>query len=251
MKLGNQMEALELTMDLGGSRSSIYPVLLWDEQGAVLVDTGMPGQLDAIRQAVEAAGVRFADIRHIILTHQDIDHIGSLPELVEALDGVEVWAHNDDVPYIQGERPLMKMNRDRMEKLFEQLPEDRKEMAMRILDHPPHAHVDHILHGGETLPFHGGVQVIHTPGHTPGHISLFVPSEGLLISGDELRVVDGELEGPAEGATPDMAQALKSLGKLVPFDVRTVICYHGGTFDRNPAQRILALHEAADQAAGR
>lgn len=244
MKLGNQIEALELTMSMGGGSMTIHPVLLWDDKEAVLVDTGMPGQLEDIRKAVETAGVRFEDIRHIVLTHQDIDHIGSVPDLVAALDGVEVWAHNDDVPYIQGERPLIKMDRERMSKMFEKLPEDQRAQAMKILDHPPQAHVAHILHGGEELPFHGGVQVVHTPGHTPGHISLFVKSDGVLIAGDELRVDDGELAGPAEGATPDMQQALKSIGKLIPFDVKKVICYHGGLYQDNPADKIKQLHLA-------
>jgi len=247
MKLGKNIEALELSMNMGGGSRSIYPVLLWDDKEAVLVDTGMPGQLADIRKAVEAAGARFEDIRHIILTHQDIDHIGSLPELVEALDGVEVWAHNDDVPYIQGERPLIKMNRERMEKLFETLPQEQRAQALKLFDNPPKAHVAHILHGGEELPFHGGVQVVHTPGHTPGHISLFVASDGVLIAGDELRVDNGELTGPAPGATPDMPQALKSVGKLIPFDVHKVICYHGGLYEDNPAEKIKQLHLASDK----
>lgn len=247
MKLGNHVEALELSMSMGGNASTIYPVLLWDDHGAVLVDTGMPGQLGAIKEAVDKAGCKFEDIHNIILTHQDIDHIGGLPEILEALGNqVEVWAHDDDVGYIQGEKPLIKLNRERMAPMFEKLPEPARSQAMSILDNPPKAHVDHILHGGEELPFHGGIQVIHTPGHTPGHLCLYVKSEKLLIAADELRVVDGELVGPAEGATPDMPTAKRSLSKLPPYEVEKVICYHGGFYTDKVQQRLVELDREAN-----
>lgn len=242
MKIGNQIEALELTMNLGGNSSTIHPVLLWDDKGAVLVDTGLPGQLEDLKKAIEQAGSRFEDIRHIIITHQDIDHIGGLPEILDALGGkAEIWAHNDDVPYIQGERPLIKMNKERMTKMFESLPESDRARGMAMLENPPKAHVAHILHGGELLDFHGGVRVIHTPGHTPGHLCLFVENEGLLIAADELRVVDGKLEGPAEQATPDMKTALESLHKLPPYDVQSILCYHGGLYNDNAREKLSEL----------
>ena len=57
MKIEESIQALELYMNLAGQSSVIYPALLWDSDGATLVDTGIPGQLDAIRQGIENAGV--------------------------------------------------------------------------------------------------------------------------------------------------------------------------------------------------
>ena len=69
MRIGENIEALELAMNLTGQSSVIYPTLLWDSHGITLVDTGTPGQLSATRQQIENAGVDFESIHRVILTH--------------------------------------------------------------------------------------------------------------------------------------------------------------------------------------
>ena len=127
MKIGENVEALELPMNLTGQSSVIYPALLWDSDGVTLVDTGLPGQLDALRREIENAGVDFESISRIILTHQDVDHIGGLPEILRDREGeIEVLAHEEDKPYIEGDKPLLKMNRERMAQMMESLPESQR-----------------------------------------------------------------------------------------------------------------------------
>lgn len=87
----------------------------------------------------------------------------------------------------------------------------------------------------------GGMVVIHTPGHTPGHISLFLPADHLLIAGDALRVEDGELEGPSPKATPDMSRATASLRKLLAYPIDRVFCYHGGLSKPGALARLWEL----------
>ena len=84
------------------------------------------------------------------------------------------------------------------------------------------------LADGEELPYGGGIVVIHTPGHTPGHMSFFLPADHLLISGDALRVESGVLEGPNPKVTPDLSLAAASLRKLLGYPIDRVLCYHGG-----------------------
>ena len=111
-------------MNLTGQSSVIYPALLWDSDGATLVDTGIPGQLEAIRWGIENAGVDFQSIDRIILTHQDVDHIGGLTEILRAREGkIEVLAHEEDKPYIEGDKLLIKMNRERLAQMMEALPD--------------------------------------------------------------------------------------------------------------------------------
>lgn len=247
MRIGENIEALELHMNLTGRSSVIYPALLWDSEGATLVDTGVPGQLDAIRREIENAGVGFESVRHIILTHQDIDHIGGLPEIIRVQGGdIEVLAHEEDKPYIEGDKPLLKMNRERMAQMMESLPEPQRQQLERIFSAPPSGRVDRTLYDGEELPLHGGIEVIHTPGHTPGHLSLFVRKARLLIAGDELRVEEGELVGPSEWATPDMESAQASLRKLTDYQIEHVLCYHGGFYGSNASERIAQLSASAN-----
>jgi glyoxylase-like metal-dependent hydrolase (beta-lactamase superfamily II) len=247
MKIGENIEALELRMNLTGQSSIIHPALLWDSDGATLVDTGIPGQLDALSREIENAGVDFESIRRVILTHQDVDHIGGLPEIVRLRGGeIEVLAHEDDKLYIEGDKPLIKMNRERLARMMESLPESQRQKLKRIFSAPPSGRVDRTVHDGEELPFYGGIEVIHTPGHTPGHLSLFVRRAQLLIAGDELRVEEGELVGPSELATVDMESANASLAKLTAYQVDYVLCYHGGLYGPNASERIAELSAAAN-----
>jgi glyoxylase-like metal-dependent hydrolase (beta-lactamase superfamily II) len=241
MKLGDRAATLELTASFWGTSSTIHPVILWDgKDGATLIDTGYPGQMPAIEHALGDAGVRLTDVKQILLTHQDLDHIGSAEALVAAT-GAGVFAHAADAPYIQGEKRLVKMDPARFEERMTTLPENLRDQARRMISSLPTVKVTRILRGNELLPLHGGIDVIPTPGHTPGHVCYYVRTLQLLVAGDALRVENGELEGPSPTATPDMPTALASLGNLVPLEIKAVVCYHGGCYDRDPAARIRQL----------
>lgn len=229
MRVAEGVEALELTMNFMGGPSAIHPTLIWDDQDVILVDTGMPGQLEALRDACRQAGVPLERINRVILTHQDVDHIGGLPDLLRSLDGkVEVLAHADDRPYIEGEKALIKMNRERMAERLKDLPPERRSQVEALLKSPPRARVDRTIADGEELPYCGGITVIHTPGHTPGHVSLYLGGSKTLVTGDALVSEDGRLMGPRPTVTPDMESAMRSVAKLTSLDVERAITYHGG-----------------------
>ncbi len=136
----------------------------------------------------------------------------------------------------------MKLTSERIKQMDTVLKQQAEDMIRRL----PDLRFAHILDDGEYLPYGGGIQIIHTPGHTPGHISLYVPAQKLLLAADELLVVEGELVGPAESATPDMPLALKSLEKLTILDIEKVICYHGGYYDQNVQARLQTLSQARE-----
>ena len=241
MKIADQVEVLELEMSFAGRTSLIHPVLLRDDDGSTtLIDTGMPGQLEQLRTLMQKAGVSLSALTRIIITHQDIDHIGGAQAIVEA-SHAEVFAHPDDIPYIQGELPLIKMNAERVAAMLASLPEAQRDAARAIFAHPPRVAVDRRLADGQELPFHEGIVVIHTPGHTPGHVSLYLRKHRILVSGDAMVVQDGVLAGPNPGATPDLEQATKSLGKLAAYPIDRVICYHGGVSPAGASARIREL----------
>ena len=199
-------------------------------------------------------GGPFATLNKVILTHQDIDHMGSLPDLLTSSNRtLEVLAHEADKPYIEGDKPLLKMNRERMARILEALPEAHRKQADAMFSNPPQAHVDRTVSNGERLPYCGGITVIHTPGHTPGHISLYLNRSKTLIAGDALSITDGQLSGPNPQATPDMDTALQSLQEFPRYDMETVVCYHGGLFRDNANRRLEELspsHHPSDEAAG-
>ncbi|EJL41037.1 hydrolase [Brevibacillus agri] len=199
----------------------IHPVLLSGQDMAVLIDTGFPGQIEELRTAMEKAGVPLTKLKAVILTHQDVDHIGCLPEILqECGHRVQVYAHALDKPYIQGEIPLVKDAH---------------------LENPPKGRVDHTVVDGQELPFCGGIRVIHTPGHTPGHISLYVRQSKTLIAGDSLYSVNGTLAGIHAPTTLDMHAARLSLKKYVDLDIASVVCYHGGVSRGKVKEQIAGM----------
>ncbi|WP_339199570.1 MBL fold metallo-hydrolase [Paenibacillus sp. FSL P4-0176] len=212
-----------LQLDFEGN--IIHPVLIWDEEMVVLIDTGFPGQYDDLRIALEKIGVPISRLKAVILTHQDVDHIGCLPEILQECGSqVKIYAHELDKPYIEGQLPLLKDGH---------------------LEHPPMGKVDEIVIDGQELPFCGGIRVIHTPGHTPGHISLYLMDSKTLIAGDSMYSVDGMLGGIHEPTTLDIETARCSLKKYMELDISSVICYHGGRSDMNVNEQISELTQGS------
>ena len=186
----------------------IHPTLLWDQEMAVLIDTGFPGQIEDLRVAMEKVGVSFDKLKVIILTHQDIDHIGSLPEILQEFgSNIKVYAHELDKPYIQGDLPLLKDGH---------------------IENPPKGKVNDTLIDGQELSYCGGIRVIYTPGHTPGHISLYLKQSKTLIAGDSMYSVNGIIGGIHAPTVLDLKEARLSLKKYLDLDIESVVCYHGG-----------------------
>ncbi len=212
-----------------GERIMNLSVILDAEKGATLVDTGLPGQAEMILEKLEAEGVSRADLKRILITHQDVDHIGSLKALKETT-GAEVLALDVEIPHIDGTLPPYKVPPP------ERLAQNPEFKAM--LDALERCPVDVALRDGEVLDLAGGVMVIATPGHTRGHASLYLNRTHTLITGDALTSSEGVLGGPMEQATPDMASAKASIRKLAELDVRQIVAYHGGLVDRDASGQL-------------
>ena len=221
-KIADGVAALDLLMDFGNRQMVIHPTLLWDDEHVVLVDTGFPGMLGAIQHEMKLAGVSFDRLTTVILTHQDFDHVGGLPEIRQSLPkSIEVIAHEVERPYIEGDKMPIKHNPSRGE--------------------PLKSKVDMLAADGEVLPYAGGLTVIFTPGHTPGHISLYHGRSKTLITGDAIVSDSGTLTGPNEQMTKDVALAWDSIARFADFDVSTVVCYHGGLCDTDVNRQFANL----------
>ncbi|TVX94367.1 MBL fold metallo-hydrolase [Paenibacillus agilis] len=241
-----EIEMLTLSASMMGKVETIYPTLLWDEKDLLLVDTGYPGQLPLLEEAFCKLGKSTKEITSIIMTHQDLDHIGSLPDIIkESEQNIEVLSSPFEQPYIQGDKPLLKLTPEAIKQaqasLPPQLPEQWRSAFIFMLKNPPRAQVHRTLQDGEQLPCCGGITVIPTPGHTPGHISLYHQPSKTLIAGDAMVVTEGQLFGPDEMHTLDLRTAYNSLHQLTQYDIDTVICYHGGMYTGAANRRIAEL----------
>ena len=229
MKLSDNVYVLQVLRGADNPDNPLNLTLILDEQhGPTLVDTALPDQMQAIAAALDEAGIEARDLERIIITHQDLDHIGSAAALVRE-SGAQVLAHPKDVPFIEGGRRILKLTPE----LLEQRPQMR-EMLERLQP----VGVDGRLEDGDRLDLAGGIRVIFTPGHTPGHISLYLEDPKILISGDALTSQGGTLNGPNQAMTLDTQTADESVGKLAGLDVQTIVCYHGGVVSENASGQL-------------
>jgi glyoxylase-like metal-dependent hydrolase (beta-lactamase superfamily II) len=169
---------------------------------AAVVDTGVPGSDAAIADALDAAGLGWGDVGHVILTHQHQDHAGSAAAVLDAAPGATGYAGAEDIPAIAVPRALV-----------------------------PVADGDDVF----------GLRIVATPGHTQGHVAVLDPSGGILVAGDALGTTGGKPTPPNPGFTEDMDQAMASIAKLGSLPFETLLVGHGEPIESGAAGLVKAL----------
>ncbi|BFH13806.1 hydrolase [Paenibacillus dendritiformis] len=242
----NGIRMLTVSADMMGRTVTIHPTVLWDEDDLLLVDTAYPGQLPLLASEVSRAGLSFDRLSKVMITHQDLDHIGNLPAMAERFAArLEVMASPIEKPFIEGERQLLKLTPAAIAEAVSSLPANVPEQwrlgLKHTLENPPKGPVHSTLTDKQRLPLCGGIIVIGTPGHTPGHISLYHEPSRTLIAGDALIVEKGQLYGPDPQYCLDYELARQSLAALLDYDIQQVICFHGGGYEGDGRRRIAEL----------
>ncbi|MED3897641.1 MBL fold metallo-hydrolase [Priestia aryabhattai] len=241
MRISEGVEMLQLTARAFDQDIILNPTLVWNNDEAILIDTGMPGQIDQLKKVLNELNMSIEDLKAIFLTHQDLDHIGSAADIrKKSNENIIVYAHEFDKPYIEGKLPLIKTNASQMSnEELAAIPDDIKYLYKNL----PKVDVDRVLKGSQLLPYCGGIEVIFTPGHTLGHVSFYLKKSKTLVAGDALVLANGQLMGPVKQTTLNMDEAVQSLENFLHYDIEHVICYHGGYFQGCPKEAILRIKE--------
>ncbi|MDR1628990.1 MAG: MBL fold metallo-hydrolase [Oscillospiraceae bacterium] len=228
----SEIIVLDISFQFGEATDVIHPVVLKDERSMVLVDCAYTGFLPALEQAMTEKNLRCEDLTHVFVTHQDHDHVGALAALKQAYKHVQIVASKTESPYISGQKKSLRLQQ--AEAMQPRLPPERQAFGLafcNILKNVRPVNVDAEVDDGDELDWCGGCTVVATPGHTPGHVSLFVGRHETMLAGDAAVLENGRLVLANPRFTLDHEQAERSLAKLQNYGAKTILCYHGGAYD--------------------
>jgi glyoxylase-like metal-dependent hydrolase (beta-lactamase superfamily II) len=202
-----------------------------DTKEFVLVDAGMPESANQIISVTEDRFGANCRPKAIILTHGHFDHVGAIIELVKYWK-IPVYAHELELPFLTGKmsypKPDPTVEGGMIAKMSPIFPNEPIKLGSQV----------EILPSNGSVPYMSGFRWIHTPGHTPGHISLFREEDGALIVGDAFVTVkqeslykvltqEQEISGPPRYFTPDWEQAFESVKKLESLGPSVAVTGHG------------------------
>jgi glyoxylase-like metal-dependent hydrolase (beta-lactamase superfamily II) len=195
------------------------PYLLIDPDGLTLIDAGLPGSHKKILRYMALLGYAPADLKRILITHSDFDHVGGLAPLKKAT-GARVYASPVEAQAMAEGHPSRPVRpRKTITRFLFGL--------MGGLFKPARIQVDELLTDGQILPMLGGLRVIETPGHTPGHISLYSASTGILFCGDSIVSGEAGLRGSSGANNWDQAKSDESVRRQAALGARILCCGHG------------------------
>ena len=209
----------------------VNAILLDDDDGPVIVDTGVPDSAGKILAGFQELGHAPEDVQKIIVTHKHVDHTGSLADLKSATGAPAVMHPVDAASVRIGEsiRPVKPSPG-----IFSKIMAVVMRMTSANLDPVT---IEEEVNDGDKLAIAGGIEVLHTPGHSAGHISLYLPRDGgILIVGDAAINVMGLRYPPI---FEDMAAGMSSLQRLSALQFNTAAFMHGKSLNGAASKRFL------------
>lgn len=229
-----KINILNIKFEYNGVLQVINPVIIQDEDNMILVDTGYPSQIELFDEVAKQNDIILDRLTHIIITHHDFDHIGSLAEFKRRYPHVKILASNIEKGYIEKQRKPLRL--EQAEKRYPSLSNDNKKQALifhKTLESVEGVEVNDVLKNHQILPIGKGIEIIYTPGHTEGHISLYIKENKTFIAGDALALIDNQLVIPYPEFAYDADKAKESIKNLFAYEIEEFICYHGGLYKGN------------------
>jgi glyoxylase-like metal-dependent hydrolase (beta-lactamase superfamily II) len=213
--------------------------ILRDDDGQVtLVDMGVKQSGPKVLAALAAIGSGPSDVTRLLLTHAHPDHAGGAAHVAKAT-GRDFGIHEADAPYAEaGASP----------------PRDQSFLMARIMTRLmgsnafPAVTVGERLIDGQVLDVAGGLEVVHTPGHSPGHVAYLHRRSGVLVTGDSIFNVRG-VRWPIKSFCTDFRLTQKTAHRLAELDYTTAAFTHGPHIADQPREairRFLATHPTVD-----
>ena len=202
MKISDEVYVLDSTKG-----NYVYLIMA---QEIILIDTGLPKNGKGILNELKSMDIKPQDIKHILVTHDDMDHVGSLA-LLEKASGAKIWASKDDIPYILGQ-----INRHVIKRILNYIVKLKK--PENINPYPEDGMI-------------GDIKVINTPGHTVGHVCLLY--KDVMFVGDLFRTKNGEIISGPSFANWNNSILKESILKIDEYDFKWICPAHGEPIKRD------------------
>ena len=198
--------------------SGINSFLFKESDGSLsLVDCGVKGAHKKISSAIKSLNHDMSDVNRIIFTHSHDDHVGGAAKVIELVGKTEIIAHEEEEKYFEsGKNP----------------PQDYSHFAGLFFRFLPSGGftpitINQTVKDGELLSVGGGLRVIHTPGHTPGHVSLLHEPSGTLITGDSVFNFGFKIAWSLSAFCTNFEESKKTALKFLDIDYRIAAFTHG------------------------
>ncbi|MCA9884602.1 MAG: MBL fold metallo-hydrolase [Anaerolineaceae bacterium] len=211
--MSDMIQVTPRVYQLGGI-VNVY-LLKTSEDELTILDAGLPGSGRRILNAAQELGYGPQAVRHLLITHADTDHVGSLAGLVKAT-GATVYAGPISKPYIEAAKtpPHLSM-------IARMTTGALSRLAIRPTQ------VDQVVDEGDTLPLAEGIEVLRTPGHTEGSLSFYWRAEGVMFVADLLTTRSGRLEPMPAMVTWDAHAVAASTHKVLSMQPEIIAVGHG------------------------
>lgn len=227
---------------IGNDIVAAYLVVL--PEGITVIDAGLPGHIADLRAELAALGRSLTDIKGVVLTHGDSDHLG-FAESLRREYGIPVFIHAADADRARGgEKPKTPMGPARIGATLGFFAYALRKRGWRT------HHLQDVVEvaDGDVLDLPGSPQIIGMPGHSPGSIAVHVAAVEAVFVGDALttrHVLTGRAGAQPAPFTDEPAQALASLDRLAAIDATWVLPGHGTPWHGSPADAARQVRAAA------
>jgi glyoxylase-like metal-dependent hydrolase (beta-lactamase superfamily II) len=208
---------MQITPNIHRIGGFVNQYLIIDGNELTLIDVGMKSNTKNILKYLENIGYKPESVKRILITHSDIDHYGAANDIKNAT-GAEIWTSQLEAAAMKtgsSSRPIV--------------PKGFFAFIIPLLGiflSAPPTQVDRVIQDGETLPILGGLDVIASPGHTPGQLAFYYPKEKVLFAGDSINSQKGKPVPTTDATTFDPAQARETYTKLMQLDPQVICCGH-------------------------
>ena len=211
-------------------------ILRDDDEQVTLVDMGVKSSGGKVMAALSSIGSGPSDVTRLLLTHAHPDHAGGAAHVARET-GRQFGIHEDDAASATAGTSPPRDSSLRLGRLWNRL-------GSGSFDPVP---VGETFTDGQVVPFAGGIEVVHTPGHSPGHAAYLLRESGVLITGDSIFNVRG-LRWPIKAFCTDFRLTTKTAHRLAELDYTVAAFTHGPHLSDRPREhirRFLATHPVA------